>query len=243
MIIIPAVDIMDHKVVQLVGGVPGTEIFSLPDPLQVARGWKVKGTPALHVVDLDGAFGKEDNIDTICSMASDLDLPVQVGGGISTDEKVDRLISAGVARVIIGTRGIRDPDWLSSVAERHPGKVVLALDVKDGRITMKGWQEQAPCSLADMFSRIEDMPLAGILNTNVNVEGKGQGIDVEAATDFISRCPHPVISSGGVSSITDVEALEAAGAVAAVVGVAIYTGAFRPWEWSRPWVFGDDSFL
>ncbi len=243
MIIIPAVDIMDHNVVQLVGGVPGTELFSLPDPLQVARGWVVKGAPALHIVDLDGAFGKEDNIDRICEISRELDIPVQVGGGVSDDAKVARLLSAGVARVIVGTRAIKDLEWLSKIADANPGRMVLALDVKDGRITMKGWQEEAPMSLTEMFDSIEDMPLAGILNTNVNVEGKGEGIDVKAATDFISMSPHPVISSGGVSTIEDVEALENAGAVAAVVGVAVYTAAFRPWEWDRPWVWGSDSFL
>ncbi len=239
MIVIPAVDIMDHCVVQLVGGVPGTELFSIPDPLQVARGWTLKGAPALHVVDLDGAFGKEDNLDRIIGMAAECEVPVQVGGGISTDEKADRLLDAGVARVIVGTRGIKEPEWLERLAERRPGRIIQALDVKDGRITMRGWQEEAPMSLEDMFSRIEALPLAGILNTNVNVEGKGQGIDVGAATDFISRSPHPVISSGGVSTIDDVLVLKDAGAAAAVVGVAVYSGEFRPWEWPTPWTVGE----
>ncbi len=239
MIVIPAVDIMDRCVVQLVGGVPGTELFSIPDPLQVARGWTLKGAPALHVVDLDGAFGKEDNLDRIIEMAAECEVPVQVGGGISSDDKADRLLDSGVARVIVGTRAIKEPEWLESLAERHPGRVILALDVKDGRITMRGWQEESPIGLEEMFSRIEGIPLAGILNTNVNVEGKGQGIDVRSAIDFISRSPHPVISSGGVSNIDDVLVLKEAGAAAAVVGVAVYSGEFRPWEWPTPWTIDD----
>lgn len=241
LIIIPAVDIMNHGVVQLVGGVPETELFSLPDPLEVAKGWELKGAPALHIVDLDAAFGKNDNTDTICKIASSCTVPIQAGGGISEEEKVSRLISAGIQRVIIGTRGIMETDWLESLTERYPGRIILALDVKDGNIAIKGWRETAPISLDQIFDRISDMPLAAVLNTNINVEGQGKGIDTDAATDFISRCPHPVISSGGVSSVEDIQLLEEAGAMAAVVGVAIYKEVLRPWEWETPWIFSASS--
>jgi len=234
--VIPAVDILDHRVVQLVGGIPGTEQVVLPDPVEVAKDWEAKGAMALHVVDLDGAFGKEDNLGTIKEIVRAVGIPVQVGGGVRDEEKVESLISAGVAKVIIGTRGVKEPEWLMAMAESYPGRMVLALDVKGGKITLKGWQESAGITLDDMFSLIRDMPLAGVLNTNVDVEGQAKGIDLESARRFVRACPHPVIASGGVTDMEDVIALHKLGVEAAVVGVAIYTGRMRPWEWPTPFV-------
>ena len=236
MIIIPAVDILDHRVVQLVGGVPGSEKVVMPDPAAVAESWLEKGAPYLHLVDLDGAFGKEDNIDTIIGIIRSSDVPVEVGGGIRSEDTISALVDAGVDRVIVGTKAIREPGWLADMAERYPGKIALALDTKGGEITMKGWQESAPVTLEGMFDNIRSIPLAGVLNTNVDVEGQGRGIDEGFAVDFIRRCPHPVIASGGVTSEDDARILDRAGAIGAVVGVAIYTGLMSPWEWSEPWV-------
>jgi len=235
-IIIPAVDLLDHRVVQLVGGVRGTELFSLPDPMDVALDWISKGAPMLHLVDLDGAFGKEDNSEIICRIAHESRVPVQAGGGMNSEKKIDRLLDAGVSRVIVGTRAIQEPDWLKDLTTSRPGKIILAMDVKDGQIAVKGWQEKAPMSLQDMFDSIRDLPLSGILNTNVNVEGQGKGIDRDAAGSFIMDCPHPVIASGGVSSCEDVRFLIEAGAMAAVVGVSIYNGSIKPWEWKKKWI-------
>ena len=236
MIVIPAVDLLDHRVVQLVGGVRGTELFSLPNPLDVAHGWISKGAPMLHLVDLDGAFEKKDNTEIICRIARESKIPVQAGGGMSSEDKIDRLLDAGVSRVIVGTRAIQELKWLQDLSQSRPGKIVLAMDVKDGQIAIKGWQEKAPISLQDVFNFIKDLPLAGVLNTNVNVEGQGNGIDRKAVMNFIKDCPHPVIISGGVSSSDDVEFLIGAGANAAVVGVSLYNGSMKPWEWERNWM-------
>lgn len=236
MLIIPAVDILDHKVVQLVGGIPGSEKVVIPDPLEVARSWIDKGAKYLHIVDLDGAFGREDNIPVIKEIVRSSDVPVEVGGGIRSESVVRELVDAGADRVIVGTKAIKDPEWLAGISGRYPGRIALAMDTKGGRIVMKGWQEAAPISIDEMFEGIRDLPLAGILNTNVDVEGKGEGIDVRAVEDFIRRSPHQVIASGGVTSEEDAELLDRAGAIAAVVGVAIYTGMMSPWEWEDPWM-------
>ena len=236
MIIIPAVDILDHRVVQLVGGVPGSEKIVMPDPVEVAGSWLDKGAKHLHLVDLDGAFGKENNIPVIREIIRRYDVPVEVGGGIRDESTVKELVDAGAERVIVGTKAIREPEWLESMSKRYPDRIALAMDTKGGRITMKGWQESAPITIEDMFARIEHLPLAGILNTNVDVEGQGKGIDAGFAEDFIKRCPHKVIASGGVTSEEDAKILDRAGAIAAVVGVAIYTGLMSPWEWNTPWV-------
>jgi phosphoribosylformimino-5-aminoimidazole carboxamide ribotide isomerase len=236
LIVIPAVDIMDHRVVQLVGGVPGSEQITIPDPEEVAMSWQAKGAPYLHLVDLDGAFGKEDNIPVIKRIITSARVPVEVGGGIRDEKKISELVAAGADRIIVGTKAVKDPDWLGKMAEKYPNKLVLALDTKDGEITVKGWQEAAPVSLKDMFGRIRNMPLAAVLNTNVDVEGRGNGIDKDQAKDFIARCPFDVIASGGVTSREDATILSNAGAKGAVVGIAVYKNILRPWEWPSPWV-------
>lgn len=233
--VIPAVDILDHRVVQLVGGVPGSERITMPDPVETARMWVSRGAESLHVVDLDGAFGREGNREAVRAIIRESGVPVEVGGGVRDEAAVRDLVEAGAERVIVGTRAVNDLEWLGAVSEAFPGKVMLALDTKGGEIAVKAWREAAPISLDEMFARIKEMPLAGVLNTNVDVEGRGGGIDWEAAADFIRRSPHPVVASGGVSSESDALALDRAGAAGAVVGVAVYTGLTEPWKWRTPW--------
>ena len=232
---IPAVDVMDHQVVQLVGGVPGSQQIVMPDPRAVAGMWVEKGAPYLHLVDLDGAFGKENNIPIFKRIIREYDVPAEVGGGIRDSETIDELISAGADRVVVGTKAVKEPEWLEEMADRHPGHIVLSMDTKGGLIAIKGWQESAALSVEDMFERIRDMPLAAVLNTNVDVEGQRKGIDEAQARDFISRCPAKVIASGGVTSRRDAEILADAGAEGAVVGLAMYTNVISPWEWDTPW--------
>ncbi|MCL2890530.1 MAG: 1-(5-phosphoribosyl)-5-[(5-phosphoribosylamino)methylideneamino] imidazole-4-carboxamide isomerase [Methanomassiliicoccaceae archaeon] len=236
MIIIPAVDIMDHRVVQLVGGVPGTEKIVMDDPVAVALSWMEKGAKALHVIDLDGAFGKENNIPVIKNIIKRCKVPVEVGGGIKDEGTIKELLDAGADKVIVGTKAIKDRDWLSEMSQKFPYRLLLAMDTKGGKIAIKGWREDSQISVEEMFRIIRNMPLAGILNTNVDVEGRGQGIDGPQAEDFISKCPHPVISSGGVTTEEDAVTLAKAGAAGAVVGVSIYTGLMEPWKWAVPWV-------
>ena len=234
--VIPAVDVLDHQVVQLVGGVPGSQQIVMPNPADVAEMWVDKGARYLHLVDLDGAFGKENNIPVFKRIIRDAGVPAQVGGGIRSAETIDDLISAGADRVVVGTKAVKEPEWLAKMADRHPGRIVLGLDTKAGRIAIKGWQEPAPMTVGEMFDIIRDLPLAGVLNTNVDVEGQKKGIDERQARDFISRCPCDVISSGGVTSRMDADILADAGAVGAVVGLALYTEVIKPWEWDTPWM-------
>lgn len=232
---IPAVDVMDHQVVQLVGGVPGSQQIVMPDPLAVAGMWVGRGAPYLHLVDLDGAFGKENNIPVFKRIIEEYGVPAEVGGGIRDADTIDDLISAGADRVVVGTKAVKEPEWLEEMADRYPGRIVLSMDTKGGLIAIKGWQESAALSVDDMFRRIRDMPLAAVLNTNVDVEGQRKGIDEAQARDFISRCPAKVIASGGVTSRRDAEILSDAGAEGAVVGLAMYTNVIAPWEWDTPW--------
>lgn len=235
MIVIPAVDVLDHQVVQLVGGVPGSQQIVMPDPVEVANMWISKGAEYLHLVDLDGAFGKESNIPVFKKIIAECGVPAEVGGGIRSTGTVDDLVSAGADRVVVGTKAVKEPEWLEEIADRHPGRIVLSMDTKGGKIAIKGWQESAQMTVDEMFDRIHDLPLAGVLNTNVDVEGQRKGIDEAQARDFISRCPCKVIASGGVTSKRDADILADAGAEGAVVGLAMYTGVIKPWEWDTPW--------
>ena len=236
MMIIPAVDILNGNVVQLVGGVPGTEKVILSDPVGTAGSWIGKGARALHIIDLDGAFGNGNNIPAIKRIIQSYNVPVEVGGGIRDEGTIRELLDAGADRVIVGTKAVKDPGWLAEMAAKFPYRLLLAMDTRNDNVVIKGWREDSPMSTKDIFNSIKDIPLAGVLNTNVNVEGQGKGIDEEQAKKFITCCPHPVIASGGVTTEEDARKLAAAGAAGAVVGVSIYTGLMEPWTWTIPWI-------
>ncbi len=229
MIVIPAVDILGGRAVQLVGGKPGTEKISLPDPWDVAKTWENKGAERLHVVDLDAAMGKGDNLAAISSIVSNTNIPVEVGGGIRTTEKAESLLDLGVD-VVVGTRAVMDRKWLDDLVSSYPDRVILALDVKEGKIQVKGWKESSSETLENMLKNTSDMQLKGVLHTNVDVEGQNMGINIEETKSFRSMCPHPIIESGGISSKSDLELLEKIGIEYAVIGMAIYTGAIKPEE-------------
>ena len=233
--IIPAIDIMNHQVVQLVGGVPGTEKIKMPDPLSAAQSWVDKGAKYLHVVDLDAAFDEDDNLETIKEIARKVNVPIEVGGGIRKESRIRALLDAGVDRIIVGTRAVTDREWLAEMSHSFPNKLVMALDTKGGQVTVKGWQEAADLPLSFILSSTADLPLAGVLNTNVDVEGQGKGIDEAWISKFTKMCKHKIIASGGITSEEDAKKLASYGIEAAVVGVAIYTGLMEPWNWSTPW--------
>lgn len=224
MMIVPAVDMLDHRVVQLVGGVPGTEQVMLPDPLVVAKDWEMKGAKRLHLIDLDSALGRGHNAQTFRRVISSSGVPVQVGGGIRSTEVVEYFLDCGADRAIVGTKGLKDLAWLRTVARKHPDRMVLAMDMKGGRIQTHGWKEDSPLELEAVFKDIADIPLAGVLYTNVDVEGQCKGIDARAVRDFVDRCPHLTIVSGGVTDLKDVELLENMGVLESVVGLSLYTG-------------------
>ena len=234
MMVLPAVDILDGHVVQLVGGKPGTEQIVLPDPLEVAMDWEAKGAPMVHVIDLDGAFGKGGNPHLIHRMLHELKIPVQIGGGVRSTAMVDQYVEWGAARVIVGTKALTDTNWLMDITKAHPGRIVLALDTAKGHIQVKGWQEASKIGLEQIFEIIRPLPLAAVLHTDVDVEGRAQGINATEVRRFVERCPHRVIASGGIRGMEDIRALESLGAEACVAGIALYTGRINPSDiWRR----------
>jgi phosphoribosylformimino-5-aminoimidazole carboxamide ribotide isomerase len=223
-IVTPAVDMLDHRVVQLVGGSPGTEKVVLPDPLAVAQEWQDEGARRLHIIDLDAALNRGHNAQTVRRIIAQAKVPVQVGGGIRSTEVAEYYLDCGADRVIVGTKGLRDSVWLREMALRRPRRVVLAMDMRGRRIQTHGWQEDSSLELEEVFRSIAELPLAGVLYTNVDVEGQVKGIDREAVSDFLSKCPHLTIVSGGISDESDLDALRAMGVKEVVVGLALYTG-------------------
>ncbi|GEM_PF-57115 len=225
---IPAVDLKGGRCVQLVGGRPGDERVSLPDPMAVARSWREKGFRILHVVDLDAALDRGDHLELIRQMAAELrgdPGELQVGGGIRTEERAEALLEAGANRIIIGTRAVDDPDWLATLVRRWPERVVVAADIRDGMVLRKGWTEAAELQVLDFLDRLAPLPLAGILCTDVGREGQVKGIDRPGVRRVLRGSAHPVWISGGVSTMEELHFLRSEGAAGAVLGMALYTGA------------------
>ncbi len=224
MIVWPAVDLKGGRVVQLVGGRPGTERVSLPDPVAVAQGWIEKGFRALHVVDLDAALGTGSNEAAIAAILDAVDVPVQVGGGIRDDARAEAYLAAGAARVIAGTRAVRDRAWLEALADRHPHRIVVAADTRERQVLVRGWTEEAGLGLLDFVRALAPLPLAGILVTDVGREGRLTGADAALFGDVVAAATQPILAAGGIASAADLRRLADAGVAGAVLGMSIYAG-------------------
>jgi phosphoribosylformimino-5-aminoimidazole carboxamide ribotide isomerase len=188
------------------------------------------GFETLHVVDLDAALSLGDNRSAIREVVQGTGAEVQAGGGIRDEVGVEEILSLGVHRVIVGTRAIDDPDWLETVARKHPCKIIVAADTRGGIVLRKGWTESSGIPVLELTDRLDPVPLAGILCTDVSREGRMEGIDLDGAVPVIEASTHPVWISGGITTLDELRALDEAGATGAVLGMAIYTGILRPEE-------------
>ena len=222
--VIPALDIKDGYCVQLVGGKPGTEKVKIENVLGVARKWQDSGAEMIHVIDLDSALGTGNNEGLIEMIAADLSIPVQVGGGIRTSDQVQRFFDIGCERVIVGTRAIQDRKFVEEVSSQYPDGVVVALDSVANEVLIKGWQEGSGKDLLAVAADLSSLPIFGFLYTNVEVEGRLQGIDPVPIKALRESTEKPLIVSGGITSLGDLDLLRRMGAHSAVVGMAIYAG-------------------
>lgn len=222
----PAVDLRGGKCVQLVGGVPGTEVVALDNPLAEAERWAAEGADHLHIIDLDGAIqGERINAPILREIVKKLDLFTQVGGGIRTKEDAREVLDLGVDRVILGTAALKEPDLVERLAEEHgPERIMVALDVRRGDVTTEGWQRTVGKRAVELGRLFQEKGAGSILFTNIDVEGRQKGIDLSPTRELVRSVGIPVIAAGGVTSVEDVLALKAAGAAGAVAGTAIYTG-------------------
>ncbi len=224
--VIPAVDMQDGQVVQLVGGERGTG-KTYGDPVEAAERWVDAGAETLHLVDLDGAFeGKRHNAGAIDAILDAVDVDVQLGGGIRTAADAVDLLDRGVDRVILGTAAVENPDIVGEISEEHPGSVVVSLDAKEGEVVVSGWTEGTGLDPAEAARRYADLGAGAVLFTDVDVEGRLEGVRTDPVRRVVEAVDIPVVASGGVATVDDVVALRDAGAGAVVVGSALYEGRF-----------------
>lgn len=228
MIAIPAIDLRDGCCVQLVGGSFDNERVRLPDPLAVAEQWREAGFRRLHVVDLDAAMGTGSNLEVVRQLAALSEFDVQVGGGFRSTEVVDHAFHAGAQRVVIGTRALRDREWLADIATRWPDRIVVAADAKGGTVVTHGWTEGLGSNVLDVIRDLDALPLSGFLITSVDREGLMTGPDAELISRAVQATSRDIIASGGVGNREDLTALATSGAQATVIGMALYSGALDP---------------
>jgi phosphoribosylformimino-5-aminoimidazole carboxamide ribotide isomerase len=225
MIAIPAVDLRDGACVQLVGGSYADERVRIADPLVAARRWTDAGFQRLHIVDLDAATGVGNNTRAISALLSDRAADVQVGGGVRSTERIAVLLDSGARHVVAGTRAIEDEQWLREVAAFYPDRIIVAADVRGRCVVTRGWAERTTLDVGAFIARVSGLPIAGVLVTAVDQEGLMEGTDLPLMKDLAGATTVPIIASGGIATLDELRALAHAGISAAVLGMALYTGA------------------
>jgi phosphoribosylformimino-5-aminoimidazole carboxamide ribotide isomerase len=224
--VIPAVDMQDGEVVQLVGGERGTE-RTYGNPVAAAQRWVEQGAQTLHLVDLDGAFeGERQNATAVEAILDAVDVDVQIGGGIRTEADAVGLLDRGVDRVILGTAAVETPEIVEAISAVHPGSVMVSLDARGGEVVVSGWTEGTGLDPAEAAERYEQLGAGAILFTDVDVEGQLSGVRMDPVRAVVDAVDIPVVASGGVATLDDIRDLRSAGADAVVVGSALYEGRF-----------------
>lgn len=227
----PAIDLRGGQCVRLYQGDFAQETVYGDDPIAQARLFADAGSSWLHVVDLDGArTGEAVNRPVIVGIAEAIGVPVQTGGGIRSNEAVETLLGAGVARVVLGTAALDDPEWATALAARHPGQVALGLDVRGREVAVRGWVEGSGRQLSDVAAQFDQAEFAAMIVTQIDVDGAGTGPDLDLYAELLDTLETDVIASGGVGTIDHVRALARLGLdrrplVGAIVGKALYDGS------------------
>jgi phosphoribosylformimino-5-aminoimidazole carboxamide ribotide isomerase len=224
MIAIPAVDLRGGACVQLIGGSYDHERLRFDDPQGVARGWAQLGFSRLHVVDLDAATGRGSNDELVAELLRDRETRIQAGGGIRSGDAIERLLTLGADRVVVGTRALEEPGWIDAMASLFPGELIVAADVRDRRVVTRGWERTLARNVIDVVEELNAFPLAGVLVTAVHREGQLAGTDLFLMEDVAEASDHPVYASGGITTFSDLRALEDRGIAGAIIGMALYTG-------------------
>lgn len=226
MIVIPAVDILGGKCVRLLRGEFGTEKVYDDDPARRAKDWEERGAERIHVVDLDGARrGRPVNFDAVRAVAEAAGCEVEVGGGVRTREDAVRYMNIGVARVILGTAAAEDRESFEALAKEFPGRLSLAVDVREGKVATRGWREDSGLDVSSFLRSFDELPLGEVVCTAVSRDGTLMGPDLQAMRLALSSTGHRLIASGGVSSAEDVRACARLGAWGCIIGKALYEGA------------------
>lgn len=231
MIVIPAIDLKAGNCVRLEQGEMHRDTVFSDNPAEQALKWQEAGAELLHLVDLDGAFaGEPRNKGAIASILKALSIPAQLGGGIRDIATIEAYLSLGLSRVIIGTAAQRNPELVVEACRKFPGKIVVGIDAKNGMVAVQGWAEVTGITAVDLAKTFEDCGVSAIIYTDISRDGMMAGPNIEATKALAEAISVPVIASGGVSSLKDIEnlmAIEASGISGAITGKAIYTGAIN----------------
>jgi phosphoribosylformimino-5-aminoimidazole carboxamide ribotide isomerase len=228
--LIPAIDLMGGKIVRLTKGKKETAKSyesQFGTPLQAAQRWRDEGAGKLHIIDLDAAFGIGDNRGVIAEIARNVSLPIQVGGGIRSYETAENLLKVGVADVILGSLAYSDPSAISKIEKRFgEGSVIVALDNKNGRIMVEGWQTETPLTVDMALDKYSELGVHSYLITSITQDGMLTGPDLQTLSSAAIYPGAIVIAAGGIGTIGDLAALKEIGVQGAVIGKALYEGRF-----------------
>jgi phosphoribosylformimino-5-aminoimidazole carboxamide ribotide isomerase len=222
----PAIDLRGGRCVRLLQGDYDRETVFGEDPVAMARGFAAAGARRLHIVDLDGAkAGAPVQAELVGRMVAATGLPCQLGGGVRSRDTAAAYLAAGVSRVIIGSLAVEEPDAFIALAEEFPGRIVLGLDARDGRVAVRGWLETSGTLAVEIAQRHVHLPLAAIVYTDIATDGMLSGPNLPALREMIAATPLPVIASGGVAGADDIRHVAEIGAAGCIVGKALYAGA------------------
>lgn len=229
MLIIPAIDLRNNKVVRLFQGrYDQTKVYG-EDPKEYALFFQKKGARRLHIVDLDGAKeGRAVHRELIVNIAKSIDIPVQVGGGIRDEETIDFYLKYGISQVILGTKALESLDWLKRITEKYPNKIIVSVDVKGENVAISGWIKVSEVNYLDFLKELNNIKLFAIILTLIERDGTQRGIETERLEKALNVSSHPIIIAGGVSTIEDVKKLkpfEKRGLLGAITGRALYEGS------------------
>lgn len=228
MVIFPAIDLRGGQCVRLRQGDYAQETVFGADPAAMARRWADEGAGFLHLVDLDGAReGRPVNGEAIRAIVQAVPVPCQLGGGLRTEADIVQVLTWGVARVIIGTKALQSPEWLEGVCRQFPGKIVLGIDAKNGRVATQGWLEVSDQAALDVARRFAPLPLSALVYTDISKDGMLEGPNLEGLAEMARAVSTPVIASGGVTTLEDVRRLSHLPLAGCIIGRALYEGRLR----------------
>ena len=224
--IFPAIDLYDKKAVRLYKGDYAQMTVYSDNPIEIARDFEAAGARFIHMVDLEGARdGSTPNLSVVADVAQNTSLFVEIGGGIRDMETVDKYLSAGVSRVILGTAAVNDEAFLKAAVDKHGDKIAVGADVKDGYIAIKGWLEQSAYTLEAFLTKMQAIGVKTVICTDISKDGAMKGTNRELYRQLSAQFDMNIVASGGVSTMEDIRALAGMGLYGAIIGKAYYTGA------------------
>jgi phosphoribosylformimino-5-aminoimidazole carboxamide ribotide isomerase len=226
--VIPAIDLRGGCCVRLRQGDYDQETIFGDDPAAMAAHWESEGATRIHLVDLDGAkAGRPVNVEAVRAILDRVSVPCQLGGGVRDEKTIASWLDAGLERVIVGTQALKDPAWFRTMIQSYPGRLLLGLDAREGRVATGGWLEVSSVEATELAEQFDDLPLGGVVYTDIARDGMLGGPNLAATEALAVRLTAPVIASGGVGNLEDLERLAALPIAACIVGRALYDGRFR----------------